>query len=336
MLVSEYVTIPLRGMNVKRYEDMGYIIPRRIDNQGRNPSNSKASLLVKVDDLSRGSEVRIDVMCDYCGEIKDMKYCNYVIQLEKDIVNKDSCIACRKKKTIESNLIQYSVENPMQLSKIREKQNDSNRASLDVVHSNFIQMGFIPLFDTYTNDRERLLCKCIKHPDILQEKTHSSIKAGEGCNYCFYEGNRGENHHNWKGGITGLIAYIHNSKSIKMWKRDSLEYRGYKCMKTRSRDNLVVHHAKRGFSDILYEALDMLNMDIRPNVSEYTYEELHKIEMKCLQLHYWYGLGYTLTQSAHIEFHKMYGYKDFKYDDMDRFLYGYCDWDYENGSLMDY
>lgn len=184
MLVSEYVTIPLRGMNVKRYEDMGYIIPRRVDKQGRNASNSKASLLVKVKDLSRGSEVRIDVMCDYCGEIKSMQYCNYVIQLEKDIVNKDCCIACRGRKIVESNLLQYGVKNPMQLEEVRKKQNDSNRADTSKVKADFVKMGFIPLFDNYTNDRDDLPCRCENHIEILQTKRYSSIKAGEGCKYC--------------------------------------------------------------------------------------------------------------------------------------------------------
>jgi len=228
----------MRGMNLKRYENMGYTIPRRIGSQGRIMATPKTSLLIKVEDLSRGSEVRIDVKCDYCGKVKTMQYGNYVIQVEKDIIKKDCCVKCKSLKIAESNLYTYGVKNPMQLEDVRKRQNDSNRTNIEIVRLAFDKKGFIPLFDTYKNDREKLKCRCKIHTDILQEKTYTSIKDDDGCWYCGRDRISGEKHWNWNGGITDLRVYIHNSKSIKMWKKDSLKYHNYRCMKTRKKKNL--------------------------------------------------------------------------------------------------
>lgn len=334
LLVSEYVTVSIRGSDLKRYEDLGYVIPTKINKYKKRVYNYRASLLVKLQDLPNGSSAKIDVICDYCGKTKSIAYKDYLRNKKNEVTNKDSCSDCSIEKTRESNLKLYGVENALLLPNIREKASASNRTSIEKVKSDFKNMGFKPIFTDYKNSKQQLEYICEKHPDIIQTKTYDSILAGEGCFYCGRESIRGRNNCNWKGGITDLSNYIRNTPSIKMWKRDSMEYRGEKCVKTRKGTKLEIHHATKSFSDILYQALDDVGLDIRASTSQYTHEELHKIEMKCLSLHYWYGFGYPIVKEEHVKFHKKYGYSGFTEEDFNEFVYGYHYRDYYTGALL--
>lgn len=81
-LISKEVIIKWNGNN-KHYLDKGYIFTKFNDN-----------FIVKVDDLSLGSDVKIDVQCDNCNTIKKIRYCDYY-KKKKD--NKYFCIKCASK-----------------------------------------------------------------------------------------------------------------------------------------------------------------------------------------------------------------------------------------------
>lgn len=77
-LLSTEVEVVLKNNLIKYYENLGYQIPRRKDKQGKYTVPRGTKLLVKVKDLSYGSNVNVDVQCDDCSKIINIKYANYV------------------------------------------------------------------------------------------------------------------------------------------------------------------------------------------------------------------------------------------------------------------
>lgn len=75
-LLSTEVEVTLQGINISYYENLGYEIPRVKGKYGFCvPRNTKIN--VKVDDVSYGSNVKVDVKCDLCGKEYQEKYNDY-------------------------------------------------------------------------------------------------------------------------------------------------------------------------------------------------------------------------------------------------------------------
>lgn len=131
MLLTKEVEVNLCSRNIKHYQEKGY------------DGKIGDIITVKVEDLSDGSHVEVDVLCDYCNiKILHMKYKDY-----KRKMDKSGTCACSKCKTIKTqstnmskygvkyvsqrediklqirktNLQKYGVENPMQSKEVREK-----------------------------------------------------------------------------------------------------------------------------------------------------------------------------------------------------------------------
>jgi hypothetical protein len=115
MLISKEVKITWHNFTKKWYISKGYIYTKTGD-----------IFIVKVEDLQRCSEVKIEVLCDYCLEngIKTTiikMYKDYTFQKNKSPIKKDSCRKCLPKKIKDSYLLRYGVENTSQLSETKEK-----------------------------------------------------------------------------------------------------------------------------------------------------------------------------------------------------------------------
>lgn len=90
---------------------------------------------------------------------------------------------------------------------------------------------------------------------------------------------RGDKHHNWKGGITNEKKIIRQRIEMKLWRKACLERDNFTCQKTGKRGgNLEVHHINN-FADF---------PELRTSIEN----------------------GVTLSKSAHLEFHKLYGFKN--------------------------
>ena len=59
-----------------------------------------------------------------------------------------------------------------------------------------------------------------------------------------WEENSGENHWNWKGGITPLNASIRKSAAYRRWRKAVLLRDNYTCMSCGAKENLHVDHIK--------------------------------------------------------------------------------------------
>ena len=99
----------------------------------------------------------------------------------------------------------------------------------------------------------------------------------------------GEQHHSWKGGITPINIKIRNSIESNLWRNSVFARDGFICQKTKIKGNkLVAHH--------------ILNFSSYP------------------ELRFAIDNGITLSEKAHIEFHKIYGRKNNSREQLEKFL----------------
>ena len=97
MLITKEVEISLNSNNIKYLENLGYIIPREKDKQGRMRVPQGTKIIVKVKDLNKNN-VLVDVQCDNkeCSKIlKNMKLNDYKRYVKDD--GKYYCNKCAKK-----------------------------------------------------------------------------------------------------------------------------------------------------------------------------------------------------------------------------------------------
>jgi len=126
MLLSKKIYI--KSMNFKFYQKLGYDV-----------ENSKEYFEVDVVHLTKGSHLKVDVSCDYCGEILSVPYKRYVKYTE--VCNKYSCNKkeCSNQKIKDVCLIKYGVENPFQADFVKEKSKKTFSEKYGVTHQMYIQ-----------------------------------------------------------------------------------------------------------------------------------------------------------------------------------------------------
>lgn len=72
-----------------------------------------------IEDLSVGSHSKVEVECDYCGEVVLKTYKAYI--REHNNQNKDTCSKCRYNKTKETLIERYGVDKVMDVEGVKDK-----------------------------------------------------------------------------------------------------------------------------------------------------------------------------------------------------------------------
>ena len=111
LLINEEVKTKIMSNTVKYYRDKGY------------KCNVGDIIYVKISDLPNRSNVKIRYICDKCGEIKTIRYCDYNRRHKEE---KDFCEKCKYEKTKKTNLLKYGYENVMGNEEIRKKREETN------------------------------------------------------------------------------------------------------------------------------------------------------------------------------------------------------------------
>lgn len=94
MLVeNQFVQINWRPQNRDYYSGKGYIFTKYGD-----------SFAVRAEELMPTVKVKVDVQCDYCGEIYTIDYGNYIVGINKE-VGKCACKKCKGRKLKEAKAI---------------------------------------------------------------------------------------------------------------------------------------------------------------------------------------------------------------------------------------
>lgn len=121
MILTKRVEVSWNGNNRVWYESRGYIFTKNGD-----------KFTVPVEDLTRGSKLKIEIECGYC-EISFLKsYKDYVIMKEKSLVKKDCCPACVPQKNKEVSLIKYGTEHPNQNKEMFKRVIEGNQEKYGV------------------------------------------------------------------------------------------------------------------------------------------------------------------------------------------------------------
>lgn len=89
-LITKEVEVKLGGSNISYYENLGYEIPRHYDEKYYKTTVKRGTtIMVKVEDLSKGSNALVDIEYDCCHKIRKMRYGAYYTR------NHDGKIYCK-------------------------------------------------------------------------------------------------------------------------------------------------------------------------------------------------------------------------------------------------
>ena len=171
MLLSENVMVRWNGKTKNWYEGKGYVYTKMND-----------LFECKIEDVMTTSPVKVQVQCDYCGNIFEKPYRN--LFRERELVNKDCCNdrKCMVGKSEEISLIKYGVKNYAKTKESKEFHSKINRESWDVVVKVFESKGLelISEEEYYKNDRSRLKFMCSNHRDKgVQETNFANVKKSK-------------------------------------------------------------------------------------------------------------------------------------------------------------
>mgnify|MGYP004663564991 FL=1 len=112
----------------------------------------------------------------------------------------------------------------------------------------------------------------------------------------------------WDNGFENLNQLLRYN--LFDWKENSKKYWNYSCCISNIKNNLVVHHLFKSFSEIRNEIIVELNLEQYNSASEIpdlVYKQMIELNKK---KHEENGYGVVLTAELHNEFHKKYGNKD--------------------------
>ena len=115
MLITKTVMIKWNSKIKKHYVDLGYEFTKMKD-----------SFVVNVNDLTDGSAVMVDVECDYCKNVYQKHWCNYILENKKSLIHKDCCKLCTKKKIQESSMTKYGVPSVFCLEEVKDRIKETN------------------------------------------------------------------------------------------------------------------------------------------------------------------------------------------------------------------
>jgi hypothetical protein len=168
-------------------------------------------------------------------------------------------------------------------------------------------LNIIEFPNGYANRNSEITCRCkFGH---METRKLATVLKGNGCVTCAWikasinqSGSKGSN---WQGGKTELSLFL--KKQIKQWKKESIKNCNYCCVICGVGNRFEHVHHLQSFSSIVKETMSELNLDIKPNVSDYTEEELIIMTNKILEVHYRYPLGVCLCWKHHKAFHRLYG-----------------------------
>lgn len=151
---DQYVDVKISKGNISYYKKRGY-------------SNIKYGdvLNVNVNDLTEGSQIKVAVKCDYCGNIVFVKYRDY----NHYKFDKYSCKHCRQKKTSEYNL--------------KQRQDNLYQRALDFCNKKGYKL--ITNKSDVLNAETRVLYECPKH-GVHETKIYTLIDR-HGCIDCSVE-----------------------------------------------------------------------------------------------------------------------------------------------------
>lgn len=186
--------------------------------------------------------------------------------------------------------------------------------------------------DGWWKGRKRSESQCMQ----LSERMKASGRWKGNLNPRHINPLNGENNGRWKGGINNTYAELRSE--TKEWQQQSMKFCNYRCVI--SGDEFHNIHHTTAFRDIVDEVFGLTNIDIKPQVKDYTAEEFNTVKTACIQIHDLYGYGACINEKIHKLFHDVYGYTKFTPYDFLNFIHDidfgkYNVWFENNGLRID-
>lgn len=133
---------------------------------------------------------------------------------------------------------------------------------------------------------------------------------------------------NFKGGITPITQYLRALN--EEWSNNCKKQADYTCQLTGKRGaNLHTHHLYC-FSFIVKDAHKKYNIEIKPQVKEYSQEELKLLEDYIKECHKDNSNAVVLCDEIHYLFHKEYGFYDNTPEQFEEFKERYLAGEFDN------
>lgn len=167
-ILEEEVLVGLNYNNISYYEKLGYVIPR-VD--GKVSKGTK--ILVKIEHLHLGSNLRVTKICDCCGNTKSVAYTDIMEARKKDGL--DRCFECGiKKRAITQGFAKYEDSAERYFL-----QND-----LEYLIEEFSEKNDDKLTELYPKSRRQFLWKCKKCRSEYMSSLALRVSSKRGCPYC--------------------------------------------------------------------------------------------------------------------------------------------------------
>jgi hypothetical protein len=232
-------------------------------------------LYVHAKDLPLKSHVKIKYTCDICGKQLRGEYSWFTKR------SNCLCLQCASKIKAEKQKKPFSdVKKVFEVMGYELKSTKSD----------------------YDDNKSKLVCTCKKHGDFTT--TYRNVNSGCGCPKCGVLKRTGSNNVNWKGGITEIYGYLR--KQLYPWVFQQLQRVNFKCELTGKSGVLNVHHIY-SFSNIVRDTMEELQLDIRPNVGDYSEDELQLIVVNFLKNNELKAKPIVMLEDVHIDFHRFCG-----------------------------
>jgi hypothetical protein len=224
-ILETHVMTRISNKNISHYEKLGYVVPKIKNKNGKMIIPKGTQILVKVEDLTHGSNVRVTKICDTpnCGKTMPNKTYGNILLHRKKGDGKDRCGSCgnlhmrkleRENVPYERSLEFFAKDNNMDYL-LDEFSNKNNTTTDNVFRASNLQY--------YWN------CKECKSEFIQSSNTRTQYKCR--CPYC--AGQR-VNDTNSLASIYPILANeLHPTKNKKLFPNEvhfgSQKYVWWKC-----------------------------------------------------------------------------------------------------------
>ena len=166
MLLTNYITIAWGAKNKKKLIQKGYKFTK-----------IKDKITIKIEDLTKGSKTKVEVLCDYClNTIMTPTYADYN-NSKNCIINKDCCVGCRPVKIKEIYMEKYGVESKTGFIETQEKRKQTCLKKYGVNNPN---KSKIVRNKTENTNLKLYGNKNLMGNEIIKEKVNKTIKSKYG------------------------------------------------------------------------------------------------------------------------------------------------------------
>lgn len=270
MLLSKKVIQKWNSNNKSRYVDLGYTFTKMGE-----------SFEINVVHLPDGSNVLVDIQCDYCGKEYKKEWYRYIKENKNANINTDCCCACKKNKIVEVSQMKHGVNSVLSLEETKDKIKETNIRKYGCDNpfgSELIKQKI------YKTNMKLYGHKIAMQSPEIQEKAKQTCEEKYGVSYYVvkYTG-YGLNNPRWKGGVAhhrmerSTIEYVNWRNAV--YKKDN-----YTCQ-------CCFVRSSKG-CQVFLNAHHIFNWKNHPS------------------LRYEVDNGIALCKECHLLFHSIYGKKD--------------------------